>query len=183
MVMLKKLFSSSIRADVLSLLLSSPDEQFYVREIAKLLRKNPSGIKRELDNLERLGIVQSERVANLKYFNANTESSLYPELKNLINKSLGLPGALKAILRAADAKAAFISGPYAEDKDVESVNIMVIGAETSVDKEFKDLKRKFGYTINWIEMEESEYKQKRRKKDPSLMRILSGKRISLVGRV
>ena len=181
--MLKKLFSSSIRADVLSLLLSSPDEQFYVREIAKLLRKNPSGIKRELDNLEHLGILQSERVANLKYFNANTESPLYPELRNLITKSLGLPGALKAILRAAGAGAAFIYGPYAEDTDVDSVSIMVIGAETSVDKEFKDLKRKFGYTINWIEMEESEYKQKRRKKDSSLMRILSGKRISLVGRV
>jgi len=49
--MLKNLFSSTIRADVLSLLLNSPDEQFYIREIATLLRKNPSGIKRELDNL------------------------------------------------------------------------------------------------------------------------------------
>jgi len=47
--MLKSLFSSSIRADVLALLLNSPDEKFYVREIAKLIRKNPSGVKRELD--------------------------------------------------------------------------------------------------------------------------------------
>ena len=52
--MLKSLFSSSIRADVLSLLLNSPDEQFYIREVATLLRKNPSGIKRELDNLEKV---------------------------------------------------------------------------------------------------------------------------------
>ncbi len=35
--MLKNLFSSSVRADVLSLLLNSPDEKFYVREIAKLI--------------------------------------------------------------------------------------------------------------------------------------------------
>jgi predicted transcriptional regulator with HTH domain len=182
-MMLKKLFSSSIRADVLSLLLSSPDEQFYVREIAKLLRKNPSGVKRELDNLEKLGIVYSEKVANLKYFQANTESPLYPELKNLITKSLGLPGALKTILRSVGVKAAFIYGPYAEDKDVDKVNIMLIGPETSVDREFKDLKKKFGYTIDWIEMDEDEYKRKRKKKDSSLMRILSGKRIPLVGRV
>jgi len=181
--MLNKLFSSSIRAAVLSLLLNSPDEQFYVREIAKLLRKNPSGVKRELDNLERMEIVTSQRIANLKYFRANVESPLFAELKSLITKSLGLPGALKTVLRAAGAKAAFIYGPYAEGENVESVKILVIGADNPVDKEFKSLMKKFGYTIEWIEMEEDEYKRKRRKKDPSLMRILSGKRISLVGRV
>jgi hypothetical protein len=130
-----------------------------------------------------MGIVMSERIANLKYFQANIESPLYPELKNLITKSLGLPGALKAVLRAAGAKAAFIYGPYAEGEDVDTVNIMVIGADESVDKEFKSLMKKFGYTINWIEMDEDEYKLKRRKRDSSLKRILSGKRISLVGRV
>jgi predicted transcriptional regulator with HTH domain len=81
---LKSLFSSSIRADVLSLLLNSPDEQFYIREIAKLLRKNPSGIKRELDNLEKMGIVTSEKIVNLRYFQANKESPLFSELKNLM---------------------------------------------------------------------------------------------------
>jgi hypothetical protein len=182
-MMLNKLFSSSIRADVLSLLLNSPGEKFYVREIAKLLRKNPSGVKRELDNLERLEIVKSERIANLKYFQANTKSPLYPELKNLITKSLGLPGALKAVLRSAGAKAAFIYGPYAEGEDVDSVSIMVIGATSPVDKEFKNLMKKFGYAINWIEMDEEEYRRKRRKKDSSLLRILSGKRIPLIGRV
>lgn len=182
MMILKHLFSSSIRADILSLLLNSPDEQFYVREIANLLRKNPSGVKRELDNLESLDILTSERVANLRYFQANQESPLHEELKSLITKSLGLPGALKAVLRAAGTKAAFIYGPYAEGEDVNKVYLLVIGAETSVDREFKDLKKKFGYTINWTEMEVSEYRRKRRKKDSSLMRILSGRRISLIGR-
>jgi predicted transcriptional regulator len=180
--LLKKLFSSSVRADVLSLLLNSPDEQFYVREIAKLLRKNPSGIKRELDNLEKMGIVISERVANLKYFQADKDSPLYSELKNLITKSLGLPGALKAVLRATGAKAAFIYGRYTEDVDVDTVDMMVIGAEFSPIKELRDIEKKFGYRIIWIEMDEEEYRLKRRKKDISLRRILSGKRISLVGR-
>ena len=70
------MFSSAIRADVLTLLYNSPDDKFYVREIAKLLQKNPSGIKRELDNLEGLGVLRSERVANLKYFKANKKSPL-----------------------------------------------------------------------------------------------------------
>jgi predicted transcriptional regulator with HTH domain len=181
--MLKNLFSSSIRADVLSLLLNSPDEKFYVREIAKLVRKNPSGVKRELDNLEEMGIVVSEKVANLKYFQADEDSPLFSELKNLIAKSLGLPGAIKAVLRAAGAKAAFIHGPYAEGEDVDSVDLVIIGASPSVSKGLKDLEKKFGYKINYTLIDEADYKLKRKKKDAGIRRLLSGKRISLIGRV
>ncbi len=183
MQMLKSLFSSSIRADVLSLLLNSPDEKFYVREIAKLLRKNPSGVKRELDNLEKMGIVVSEKVANLKYFQAEKDSPLFSELKNLITKSLGLPGAIKAVIRASGAKAAFIYGPYAEGEDVDTVDLFVIGASPAVAKGLKDLEKKFSQNINWTLMDEDEYKAKRRKKDAALKRLLSGRRISLIGRI
>ncbi|HDH01124.1 MAG TPA: ArsR family transcriptional regulator, partial [Nitrospirae bacterium] len=82
--MLTRLFSSSVRADILALLLNTPEERFYVREIANILGKNPSGVKRELDNLEKIGILVSERVANLRYFRANKNSPLFNELKNLI---------------------------------------------------------------------------------------------------
>ena len=181
--MLKNLFSSSIRADVLSLLLNSPDEKFYVREIAKLLRKNPSGVKRELDNLEEMGIVSSEKVANLRYFQADKNSALYSELKNLIAKSLGLPGALKALFRTSGARSAFIYGPYAEGEEVDTVDLVIIGAPPVVIKGLRDIERKFGYRINCITMDEEEYKMKRKKRDAMLKRILSGKRISLIGRV
>jgi predicted transcriptional regulator with HTH domain len=181
--MLKSLFSSSVRADVLSLLLNSPDEKFYIREISKLLRKDPSGIKRELDNLEKMEIVTSERVANLKYFQANEESPLFSELKNLITKSLGLPGALKAVLRASGAKAAFLYGPYAEGEDVDTVDLFVIGASSSLTKEVKNLERRFDQKINCTMIDEEEYRIKKKKRDSNLKRILSGKRITLMGRL
>lgn len=164
-------------------MLNSPDEEFYVREIAKLLRKNPSGVKRELDNLEQMGVLSCRRVANLKYFCANRQSPLFEELKNLITKSLGLPGALKAVVRAAGAKAAIIYGPYAEGAQSDAVDLLIVGAEAGLMKEFKDLEKKFGFTITWIEMDAQEFKDKKAKQDPKLMRILDGKRISLVGRV
>jgi predicted transcriptional regulator with HTH domain len=180
--MLKSLFSSSIRADLLSLLLNSPDEQFYIREIAKLLRKNPSGIKRELDNLEKMGIVTSEKIVNLKYFQANKDSPLFSELKNLITKSLGLPGALKAVLRASNAKTAFIYGPYAEGEDTGVVNLLVIGASGSLTKELKEIEKRFDQKIDCLIMDEEEYKQKKKKGDSTLKKILSSKRINLLGR-
>lgn len=181
--MLKSLFSSSIRADVLSLLLNSPDEQFYIREIAELLRKNPSGVKRELDNLEKMEIVISEKVANLKYFKANKDSPLFSELKNLITKSLGLPGALKAVLRASGARAAFLYGPYAEGDDIDTVDLFVIGAMLSLAKELKDIEKRFDRKINCTIIDEDEYKLKKKKSDANLKRLLSRKRITLIGRL
>lgn len=182
MIVLKDLFSSSVRADVLSVLLNSPDEKFYMREIANLIRKNPSGVKRELDRLEKMGIVISEKVANLKYFRANKESPLYFELKDLIAKSLGLPGALKALLRASGARVAFIYGPYAKGEDRGKVDLLVIGASDTFAPGVRELEKKFGLRINYLLMDEEEYKQKKRKKDSFLKKILSEKRITLIGR-
>ncbi len=183
MIVLKDLFSSSVRADVLAVLLNSPDEKFYMREIANLVRKNPSGVKRELDRLEKLGIVVSEKVANLKYFKANKESPLYSELKDLIAKSLGLPGALKALLRASGAKIAFIYGAYAKGETQSEVDLLVIGANANnLGADMRNLEKRFGVKINYIVMSEDEYKMKKRKKDSNLKKILTEKRITLIGR-
>lgn len=181
---LKMLFSSAIRADVLALLLNNPDEKFYVREIANLIRKNPSGVKRELDNLEKMGILLSHRVANLRYFQANKMSPLFSELKNLIDKSLGLPGALKTIVRLAGAKAAFLYGPYADGEDVGSVDLFIIGASSNnIGTGLKELEEKFSKKINYTVIDESEYKNRKEKGDVDLEKLLSGKRITLIGRM
>ncbi|MCE5312428.1 MAG: winged helix-turn-helix domain-containing protein [Nitrospiraceae bacterium] len=181
--MLKGLFSSSIRADVLALLLNSPEEKFYVREIAKLLRKNPSGVKRELDKLEEMGLVVSERVANLRYFQASKASPLFSELKDLIAKSLGLPGALKSLLRVNNIKTAFIYGPYAEDEKTPTVDLVLIGPSTpALLMGLQNIEKKFGKKMNCLVIDENDYKNKKRK-DTSLKRILSSKRIPLLGRV
>jgi predicted transcriptional regulator with HTH domain len=180
---LKKLFSSSIRADVLALFLNAPEEKFYVREVARLLRKNPSGVKRELDNLEKMGIVSSQRVANLKYFRANKKSPLYSDLKKLITKSLGLPGALKALLRASGAKISFIYGPYAEGKKTDTVNLFAVGASELLSKGLTEIEEDFSVKINVMSIQEADFNLRRKKDDQEIKGILKSKRVVLLGRV
>lgn len=180
---LKGLFSSSIRADLLALLLNNPNEKFYVREIAALLRKNPSGVKRELDNLEKMGILVSKKVANLKYFRAEKKSPLFPELKNLIAKSLGIPGALKTLLKTSGAKIAFIYGPYAESEDAHTVTLFIVGPSSLVIEEVKDIEEKFNKKISTTLMDESEFKNKKESSDADLEKLLSGNKITLMGRL
>ena len=180
--MLKKLFSSAIRAEVLSLLLNSPEEKFYMREISRLLEKNPSAVKRELDNLEKIGVVKSEKVANLKYFQADTASPLYSELKNLITKSLGLAGNLKALLRNSGVKCAFIYGPYAEGRDVKTVNLLVVGGGELDERALREAARHFGCRVSLTRMDEEQYRQRKKAHDRALLKMLSDRRIPLLGR-
>ena len=180
--MLKTLFSSSIRAELLALLLNRSDEKFYIREIAKILKKNPSGVKRELDKLEEMEIVLSERIANLRYFRSNRNSPFFTELKDLISKSIGLSGNLKDLLRANGIKTAFIHGPYANGDDAPNVDVIAVGpVSPALTHGLQELEKKFCKKIQCSFIEEPDYRL-RKKKDPELKLILSGKRIPLLGR-
>ncbi len=180
---LKSLFSSSVRADLLDLLLNNPDEKFYVREIATLLRKNPSGVKRELDNLEKMGILVSKKVANLKYFQAEKKSPLFSELKSLIAKSLGIPGALKALLKTSAAKIAFIYGPYTESEDADTVNLFIVGPSSLVIEGISDIEERFKKKISLTLIDENEFKNKKESGDAALAKLLSGNKIVLLGKL
>jgi len=177
------LFSSAIRAEVLALLLNNPEERFYVREIATLVRKNPSGVKRELDNLEKMGILISTRVANLKYFQAEKKSPLFAELKNLIAKSQGIHGALKALLKTSNIKLAFIYGPYAESEDADTVNLLVVGVNSLPVESIRDVEAKFGKKVHISVMDETEFKSKKESGDIELEKLLSGNKIMLMGKL
>jgi predicted transcriptional regulator with HTH domain len=181
--MLEKLFTSGIRADIMSLLFNNPEEKFYVREIARLVNKNPSGVKRELDKLEKMDLVKSEKEGNLKYFRVNQDSPLFPELKGLIAKSLGLPGALKSVLKAADARSAFIHGPYAVNKNLPSLDLFVVSDSNHIRRTLDDIEKRFGREIRLILMSHADYKSKKKSGDRYLKKLLNAKKILLLGRL
>jgi len=181
--MLEKLFTSGIRADIMSLLFNNPDEKFYVREIARLTNKHASGVKRELDKLHGMDLVTSEKEGNLKYFRVNTNSPLFPELKGLIAKSLGLPGALKSVLKAADVKTAFIYGDYISNTNLPSLDLFIVSDSNNIKKILGDVENRFGREIRYIVMNQSEYKTKKKSGERSLKKLLNAKKILLMGRL
>ena len=88
--MLIRLFSSETRVSLLTLFFSRLDKRFYVRELARQLGRDVSGVKRELDNLERAGLLTGEKVGNLRYYNVNKASPIYAEIKGMIAKTTGV---------------------------------------------------------------------------------------------
>lgn len=167
----------------MSLLFNNPEEKFYVREIARLVNKNPSGVKRELDKLKTMDLVISEKEGNLKYFKVNRHSPLFPELKGLIAKSLGLPGALKSVLSASEAKTAFIYGPYINKANTPSLDLFVVSDSNNIKKAVDDIEKRFGRNIRLTILSISEYKEKKKSGERSLKKLLNAKKILLLGRL
>jgi predicted transcriptional regulator len=66
--MLQKLFTSKTRVKLLTLFIMNPGREMYIREIARTTRENINSIRRELTNLEGIGLLKSERRGNLKYY-------------------------------------------------------------------------------------------------------------------
>ncbi len=167
----------------MSLLFNNPEEKFYVREIARLVNKNPSGVKRELDKMKKMNLVKSEKEGNLKYFRVNKTSPLFPELKGLITKSLGLPGALKSVLRASDVKTAFIYGPYIKKPLLPLLDLFIVCDSNHLEKTLGEIEKRFGRKIRYTVMSKSEYKTKKKSGNRYLKKLLNSKKILLLGRV
>ncbi|MBC8414571.1 MAG: winged helix-turn-helix transcriptional regulator [Nitrospira sp.] len=167
----------------MSLLFNNPEEKFYVREIARLVNKNPSGVKRELDKLQDMELVSSHKEGNLRYITVNRKSPLFPELKGLIAKSLGLPGALKSVLNAADAKTAFIHGPYVNNTDLPSLDILVVCDTNTIKKSLGEIEKRFGKEIHHTIMSVSDYNNQKKIGEKKLKKIINAKKILLLGRL
>lgn len=85
--MLELLLPSRVRRKVLALFLINPEERLHIREIERRTEEDFQGVRRELNRLERAGLLRSKRVSNLKFYSLNKEFYLYPELRSIIIKS------------------------------------------------------------------------------------------------
>lgn len=71
---IEKLFGSKTRAKLLELFFSNVSKSFYVREITRVIEEQINSVRRELINLESIGIVKSETYDNKVYYSANMKS-------------------------------------------------------------------------------------------------------------
>jgi hypothetical protein len=95
--MLELLISSASRRRVLVYLLNNQDKEFHLRELSRNIGEPAPIIKRELDRLEQIGFVLSWSVGNRRNFKVNKNFLLLPELKSLVDKSIGVSTNLKVV--------------------------------------------------------------------------------------
>lgn len=124
------LFGKTRRA-VLLLLYSHTGESFYLRQIVRATGAGLGPLQRELKKLTEAGIILRTVQGKQVYFQANTKSPVFNELKSLIIKTVGISDTLRNVLSPLinRIKIAFIYGSFASGKEnTESdIDLVIIG--------------------------------------------------------
>jgi predicted nucleotidyltransferase len=131
--MLEKLFTSRTRVKILNHLFFEVDET-HIREIAGKLEIPVSGVKREVDNLEKVGIIKKKKTK----ISLNSKCNFLDDLRNIFVKSDGIVYPIAEAFTDIEADFVFLFGSFARgDYNEESdVDLMVVG-DSSLDKIIK----------------------------------------------
>ncbi|MEA2003696.1 MAG: nucleotidyltransferase domain-containing protein [archaeon] len=184
--MLQKLFTSRTRVKLLTLFLMNPDREIYVREIARDIGENINSVRRELTNLEEIGLLTSKRKGNLRYYVTDRNMPIYEELTSIILKTEGIAKILKDNLyEMGDIKIAFIYGSFARGEAMteSDIDVFIIGNvnEDILIVAVREIEKKLSREVNYILFMPEEFEERLKNKDPFVLNVLREPKIMFIG--
>jgi hypothetical protein len=185
--MLTRLFSSQTRVDLLRLFFIHPEDRFYTRQIARELHRDISGIKRELDNLERAGLLLSDKVGNLRYYSVNKTAAIYSEVKGIVAKTVGAQAAIaEALSPLSGLRQAWLysANSHAPGEGGGPASLLIVGDVdlAELNEAVTRLEESLGREISYTVFDEAEFQRRRAEADPFLTEVLGGRNVLLIGR-
>jgi hypothetical protein len=131
-LVLKHLITSRTRLKMLLKFFLNSHSKAHLRGLAEEFGESTNAIRYELNNLSGAGYLISQGKGNIIEYSANIDHPFYPELKNLIHKSLGIDKIIvnvihKVISHVGELEMAFITGDYANGKDSGIIDLVLVG--------------------------------------------------------
>lgn len=124
---LKALFSSQTRIKLLSTFLLHPEQEFFIRELTRLLGEQINSIRRELENLRRIGLVKSRHRNRKKYYHIDPEFVFFKELKNIFSKDVQSESPfIQALKKLPGVELILLAGSFAQTES--KVDLLIVGA-------------------------------------------------------
>ncbi|WP_373499556.1 winged helix-turn-helix domain-containing protein [Desulfococcus sp.] len=141
MNILSGLISSKTRIKLLVRLFLNPHSSAYLRELSKEFHLSTNSVREELNQLTRANLLKSEKDGRQVLYSANPMHPLFPELKSMITKVIGLDRIIDSIIgRLGNLEKAYLIDDYAEGKDSGIVDLLLVG---NIDQyHLSDLSRK-----------------------------------------
>jgi DNA-binding transcriptional ArsR family regulator len=181
------LFSDS-QSRVFRWLFAQPERSYYLSELRRLTGLGSASLQRELNRLAEAGLVRSERVGNLRRFQANPQSPVYAELVGLTRKTLGIEPMLHEALQplVPDLQAAWIYGSVAKQTDTaqSDIDVMLVGRNLSLGRVLELLvpvEKQLGRKINPTCFTLAEFKRRRAERDSFVNHVLAQPTLPLIG--
>jgi predicted nucleotidyltransferase len=184
--MLEALISSKTRVKLLTLFLLNPESEYYVREIVRMTGENYNAVRRELANLETLGLITGQKKGNQQYYTVNRTFFLYDELQKIVLKTEGIAKIIRDDLApVSDIECMFIYGSFARGTAgaQSDIDLFIVGNVDEntliplVNKSEEAINREINYTL----MHSDEFKKRKDSGDPFVKNVIQEKKIVIIG--
>jgi len=171
-------------------LFGQPERSFHLSELRRLTGLGSASLQRELRKLAETGVVSSERVGNLRSFQANPNSPVFGELVALTRKTLGIEPILREALSPLTPRlrTAWIYGSVAKQTDTaqSDIDVMLVGENLALGEVLErvlPLEAELGRKINPTCYSPAEFERRRAEPDSFVNRVLAQPILPLIGDV
>ena len=156
----------------MTLFLVNPETEFFIRELTRKLDEQINSIRRELDNLKKMGLLKTKSKNRKKYYVVNKNFIFYNELKSIILKALSDKDSVaKKIMEFGTIDVLVLTGLFVEKET--PIDLLLVG---EIDRKALDeyltneleTKRPVRFSI----MDKQEYTYRRKCKDKFLSDIM-----------
>lgn len=185
---IEKLFGSKTRAKLLELFFSNVGKSYYVREITRVVEEQINSVRRELLNLEGIGIVKSETFDNKVYYSANMKNPYAHAFQEIFSPhKLMSPNAgnveVHRVLRRLNNWEELIRpvGKYLRALIVvnrfpgqEGLDLMIVGDDRTkkLTRWAENVEKRQGRPLNYVIMSRDDYLYRRSVRDKFLTEVL-----------
>ncbi len=184
---LKQLFISQTRLKLITIFFSNPKEIYYVRQLVRLVDEEINSVRRELENLKKSGIIESEWRGNRLYYWANKQSPVFYDLLILANKNSGLGLKLQHKNETlSPIKLVLYNYKFAvgEKRSQDGIDLIIVGDLFSlkeVDLLVKQEEEMRGHEINYMVMDKNEFQMRKQKRDQFIVDFFLSCPIVIIG--
>ena len=179
---LEHIFGSRTRVKLLRLFTSDTETSYFVREIARKVEEHMNSVRRELGILENIGLIRSESKDRKKYYRANPDHVLFPEMKGLFVKAdlLMEQDFAEKILSTGRIKLILLAGYFVGHAE-SPADLLVVGQVNR--KKFMRLVNGFGKIfdrpIRYTILTRKDFDYRRQVTDRFLYTLLGGEKVIL----
>jgi predicted transcriptional regulator len=188
--MIEQLFGSKTRVKLLQLFMNNPNRAFYVREITRKIDEQINSVRRELANLLKIGIINSDNADNKLYYEVNQSyvhydalHSMFTNKKAIKSKAVQLPddGIARKVSDLGKVELALLTGRFTRDASIK-VDLFIVGDvnKNKVEKLVKELEKDEGHEIDYAVLSVNDFDYRVGVKDRFVSNVLSSKKTVLI---
>ncbi len=175
------LFSSRVRTKLLKFFLTMPDSSFYIRELERKIEEDAKNISRELDNLENIGFLRSEKRGLQKFYSTKADFLFYSELKAVFLKSSGVEGLFREVILQLDGiEKVFMRELLASKEDERAqIKLIFVGKPDMaiLNNTINSLIEKSGREIIYRCYDRDEFDERKKMGDAYIAEVSAGEKI------